>query len=82
MTGDTFGPLNIGGVCRHAEAKRFDAFFTTKPHGSGMGLAICKSIVESQGGRIWANGDGGSGATFHFTLPAAPNETNASVDAS
>jgi len=48
--------------------KIFDAFFTTKAQGSGMGLAICKSIVESLGGRIWADGDGGSGATFHFTL--------------
>ena len=59
----------------------FDAFFTTKPQGSGMGLAISKSIVESQGGRIWANGDGGRGATFHFTLPVAPAETNPPVDA-
>jgi PAS domain S-box-containing protein len=59
----------------------FDTFFTTKPQGSGMGLAISKSIVESQGGRIWANGDGGGGATFHFTLPAAPAETNPPVDA-
>jgi len=59
----------------------FDAFFTTKPQGSGMGLAISKSIVESQGGRIWANGDGGRGATFHFTLPVAPAETNLPVDA-
>jgi signal transduction histidine kinase len=58
----------------------FDAFFTTKPQGSGMGLAICKSIVESQGGRIWANGDGGRGATFHFTSPSAPAETRPSVD--
>jgi len=53
----------------------FDAFFTTKAQGSGMGLAICKSIVESQGGRIWADGDGGSGATFHFTLAAARGKT-------
>jgi signal transduction histidine kinase len=56
--------------------KIFDAFFTTKPQGSGMGLAISKSIVESHGGRIWANGDGGRGATFHFIFPAARAETN------
>jgi signal transduction histidine kinase len=54
----------------------FDAFFTTKPQGSGMGLAICKSIVESQGGRIWADGDGGRGATFYFNLPVAPAKEN------
>ena len=59
----------------------FEAFFTTKSQGSGMGLAISKSIVESQGGRIWANGDRGRGATFHFTLPAVPVSTNPPVNA-
>jgi PAS domain S-box-containing protein len=59
----------------------FDAFITTKPEGSGMGLAISKSIVESHGGRIWANSVGECGATFHFTLPAAPAETNSPADA-
>ena len=59
----------------------FDAFFTTKPQGSGMGLAISKSIVETHGGRIWANCDGGRGATFHFTVPVAPAETNPPLDA-
>lgn len=47
----------------------FEAFFTTKPQGSGMGLAISRSIVQSHGGRLWAISSG-SGATFHFTLPA------------
>jgi signal transduction histidine kinase len=60
-TGTGIEPENVDGL--------FDAFFTTKPHGTGMGLAICRSFVEAHGGRLSAAPNEPHGAVFRFTLP-------------
>jgi len=59
----------VGLPLEHAD-QIFNAFFTTKPHGTGMGLPISRSIVEAHGGRLWAAANSGRGTTFQFTLPS------------
>jgi len=57
------------GLPRYQADQIFNAFFTTKPHGTGMGLRISRSIIESHGGRLWAADNSLHGASFYFTLP-------------
>jgi signal transduction histidine kinase len=57
------------GLDLQRKEKLFDAFYTSKSVGMGMGLAICRSIVEHHGGRLWAISNNGPGATFLFTVP-------------
>ena len=57
------------GLLPESAERIFDPFHTTKPQGTGMGLTITRSIIESYGGRVWASANPGAGATFSFTLP-------------
>ena len=59
------------GIPADSLPKVFDAFWTTKTQGLGMGLPVSRAIVESHGGRIWCEANDTGGATFHVTLPAA-----------
>ena len=58
------------GLPQQQPEQLFNAFFSTKAHGTGMGLPISRSIIESHGGRLWATSNSGRGASFHFSLPS------------
>jgi PAS domain S-box-containing protein len=72
----TVSDSGVGISADHAE-RLFEAFFTTKPEGTGMGLSISQRIIESHGGLLWANPNPGRGATFGFALPAEERQDSA-----
>ena len=59
------------GITQHEEERLFDAFYTTKSDGMGMGLSVSRSIIENHSGRLWATPNDGPGATFSFSIPCA-----------
>lgn len=65
------------GIALEALPKVFEPFFTTKVNGMGMGLAISRTLIEAQGGRLWVGDPAARGAAFHFTLPALATEGTA-----
>lgn len=52
--------------------KVFEPFFSTKPHGMGLGLSVCRTIIKAHGGKLWATNNAKRGATFYFTIPTQP----------
>jgi PAS domain S-box-containing protein len=67
------------GIAPDQANKIFEAFFSTKPQGTGMGLSISRRIIESHGGRIWADANSGRGTIFHFILPTDMTESSSSA---
>ncbi len=60
------------GLARDNLEQVFEPFFSTKPHGMGLGLSVCRTIITAHGGKLWAANNAEGGATFHFTIPAQP----------
>lgn len=73
---------NGTGIPEEKLERIFDGFYTTKPQGLGMGLDVCRSIIESHRGAIWAENNSDRGATFYFTLPYMADSTIAAVSSS
>ena len=63
------------GISREISERLFQPFMSTKSNGMGVGLSICRTIVEAHGGRIWADANNSGGTTFNFTVPLAERET-------
>jgi hypothetical protein len=66
--------VRLGVDPRHRE-RTFDSFDTTKPSGMGLGLSICRAIVEAHGGRLWVDANKPRGAVFQFTLPTGNEDS-------
>ena len=64
------------GISQSVARQMFEPFVTTKADGRGMGLSICRSILEAHGGRLWATAKDGPGTMFHFTLPRYHEEAS------
>ena len=64
------------GIAEHKLSEIFDTFYTTKEHGTGLGLSIARTIVETYGGKIWAENCAGGGAVFRFTVPLIHRRTS------
>jgi C4-dicarboxylate-specific signal transduction histidine kinase len=69
------------GLAPGVQEDLFNAFHTSKPNGLGLGLSICRSIVEAHGGRLWASANAPRGAVFQFTLPSPRNTTRRAASA-
>jgi signal transduction histidine kinase len=63
------------GLAEATPERVFESFYTTKPGGLGLGLSICRSIIEAQGGRLWASANVPRGAIFQFTIPGIPRNS-------